>query len=324
MLLQVIIIFGLVAGVMTTFNHQYQNMTKGSETAQIKSILINNQKYLLSAMEIDKAWEKTIALNQNDSAFDCIKNPALACSGNGQFQFIDAAGTPLTGMANQNPGFTYSGEICVGFDSVNGNKDCPIGVTLSFEKICSAGCSDPIMKVFIEYEHKLPSKALIINTAQFKKEFIRSPYGQNVLAHREIYNTDPGVNTPGPFTNNEVSETFSIEEDGIMIITASTKIVMQPNGTVDAENITILNSALTLEVDGVPVAISKSTTITNSEAGVGNNSECSRYVSWTQKVSKGSINLSLKVAGWIGLADPTLPITYPEVIFTNLAYTVLK
>lgn len=329
MLLQVVMVFALLAGVLASFNHQYQNIGYSAKRAQIKSALISNKKFLLSAMQLEYIWEKTIAFNQNSSAFNCINNPASACSSNSEFQLIDAAGNPMTERVNQNPGLTYSGEMCVGFDRINGNNDCPIGLTLSFERICSASCSDPLMKIFIEFEHKVPLDKMPLNMSQFKAEFVRSPYSNNVLAHKAIYSADPGYNfqlpgLPTHFTNKDISETFTIEEDGVLTVTVSSKIQMQPNGPGETDKIHIHNSALMLNINGTMVAQSKSTTITNSELGVGSDAECSRYVSWIQNVSKGTISLDLKMAGWIEVVDPSFTVAYPKVIFTNLAYTVLK
>lgn len=331
MLLQVFLILSLVAGAVTSFNYQFKSIGRVSKRAQIKSAIMSNKKYLISAMKSDDLWVKTIAFSGNGSAFNCIKNPVVACNSNNKFQLIDAAGTPLTAAVNQDPGFTYSGEVCVGFDGINGNKDCPIGVTLTFERVCSANCNNPLMKVFIEFEHKMPTYNLSFNMEKFNTEFIRSPFSQNIVAYDAIYSTDPGFDIqPGgvgttTFRKYDISETFNIEEGGVIVITGSSEILMQPNGAFEAEKISTHSSQLVLIINGIEVAASKSTTITNSLPGVGHKSKRSRYVTWSQKVSKGPITLELKMVGWSSFLDATDPATVsPKINFTNLAYTVFK
>lgn len=185
--MEVFIAFALIGGILLAVI----SLMKQSLTAQTRSFTTTSldvmRKNLISQIEANRAWVKTLADTGNTS-FACIRNHS-ACTQNGNpttatppgiplsaqpFRLRDAKNAIVFDALNPAQGFTPNGALCTGF-STSGNDACPFRYDLTWSAICTDSCVSPQVKVRGQLVIKFATTArtVVLNPENYSFEFTR-------------------------------------------------------------------------------------------------------------------------------------------------------
>lgn len=326
MLINLLVAVGLMGGLSLGLTSLVSRITKESKKASIKLSMITTKNTLLSGIMSDKVWTATMSHSVNTAAGNCFQNPLGSCAADMKFQLFDSNNRALTASANLNPGFTHNGRKCTGFDSVNGNSACPIGVNLILEKVCATPCYSPILNVQIAFEYKHPNQTYLFNMNRLSTQIMRSGASSNILSQALIESSTPCItsiyNGSVLFCQGEITRTINLDREAYLVLSSSVEVEFQPLGGAQSININVKSLKLTIEVNDIEVAADKVTS-TPHLAGI-NEFRAQRSVagSWTQKVGPGLVKLKTRYNAWIGWIN-----TQPEFAkqnFFHLSYYIYK
>lgn len=326
MLMSLLIAVGLMGGMSITFSSLMSGITKESKRASIKLSMITTKNTLLTGLMSDKIWSESMSNPANMAAGNCFQNPLSPCANNMIFQLFDTNNRALTANANLNPGFTHDGRKCTGFDSINGNRMCPIGVNLRLEKICATPCLAPILKVSMDFSYKHPNKKYTFNMNRLSTHFMRSGSSSNIMAEEKILNSGPCL-TSIPFGNvmfcqGEIVRTINLDREAYLMLSSSVEVEFQPAGPAESMNLNEKSLELFIEINDVRVASDK--TVSDTQQGIGSEdlAQRSSSTSWIQKVGPGTVKLKSSYNGWIVWKNTAPP--FPRKAMFNLSYLIYK
>lgn len=325
MLTNLLVAVGLMGGLSLTFSTLISRITKDSKRATIKLSMITTKNKLLMGLMSDKTWSESMSHPANAAAGNCFKNPYELCASNMSFQLFAPNNRALTAQANLNPGFTHNGQKCTGFDSVDGNRDCPIGINLRLERTCGTPCSSPILKVKMDFEYNHPNKTYRFNMLRLRSEFLKPVSSLNVIAEGQVISGTACI-TSIPFANvlfcqGEVVRLINLDKEGYLMLTGGASVHLQPTGVADP-NITEKSFKLTIEVDDIEVAKDKVTSDNATAKGTEFKATRMASGSWTQKVGPGIVKLKARYTAWI-VWQNAQPV-FPEQVALNLSYLIYK
>lgn len=150
-------VVSLLALAGTTWMMQLRSVGRRYMTKDAPRIFLMNMKGRLNN---DVAWEQTRLASTNYASMNCLNDMTLNCCGttNAPLAVFDQGGSVFyDGRGASTMGFNYSGDICSGFDPVNGNEECPFQAEIvweAFNQGNSPNCKDARITVSFRYAPK--------------------------------------------------------------------------------------------------------------------------------------------------------------------------
>lgn len=303
----------------------FESFSKSTKKVEVKLGILAIKNQVSTYLETDSIWEATFNHPLNNTAFDCIKNPANACNSNSSFQIFNPSGVALTEAIDNKPGFNDGGDTCAGFDLVNGNKDCPVGIALSFEKVCGTPCKRPSMKITVNYQYS-GVKGITLNARNLSTKIFKLFKASNVIAHDDIRDISAGnlyIHPSGVRqTEKIIQRTIVLDEEAVIVVAGSGGARLLQTGPPTAINIRSKNNQIVLEINGQVVASNRTASLARYPNAGSRQSQ--RYLTsgWTQKVGPGNVTIRLRYTAWC--TWETMPLIIPSMQFLHLAYTVVR
>ena len=119
-----------------------------------------------------KAWQQTVANAANTPYLACLRNSTTDCAGQGgAFLLYNSVGNLVYDATAGTNGFMSNGQACTGFDSVNGNNNCPFHLQLTWTPECPASgtCYSPVatVKGHFVFKPASVSRTIAINSQNY-------------------------------------------------------------------------------------------------------------------------------------------------------------
>ena len=157
---------------------------------------------VLTLIKSPSSWAVTVT-KQKFSVFNCYENPQLPCQGTDSqgyaaFALYNSSGKVVVDMPAAKPGFNYQGASCKGADSLSGNDNCPIGISLRWKRLCAnKDCENPTAQVVADFFHRPKTRSLEanFNTKALAISLEIPKFGSAFILSEDVLNHDMGKKT---------------------------------------------------------------------------------------------------------------------------------
>lgn len=164
-LIEITIAMGLSAFVMLGSSYLISNSFEVQKNEDQMYWLEERRSEMIAAIQNDQNWAQINSLNPQ---MGC----AVAATGCSAFSTPQRLTLKIPSQTvngtNLALGINKKGDFCYEFDPVNGNNDCTVGVSLTWQALCyDTSCIKPQFKIDISFQHKSTGKTTTKNLHHF-------------------------------------------------------------------------------------------------------------------------------------------------------------
>ncbi|MBT4761898.1 MAG: type II secretion system protein [Bdellovibrionaceae bacterium] len=203
-LMEVMVSIGIMSivslGVTSLLVKTNQEVKKANVKLLANSILVQVQSYVKN----DRIWSSSRnnsgnansngsnGLNNTQNSFYCLDNPGVCTKTAKHFVLYSSSGSlnsNLTSTATDPDlrGFDLNGLPCSSYDAVNGNDNCPFGLTLTFTPLCAGNSCSSNNSTAIRIDGSLKYKP---NSSNLKMAMNESFLKFSLLRHPSAVESD--------------------------------------------------------------------------------------------------------------------------------------
>ena len=145
-----------------------------SNAATVTQTAITLRSHIWTAIQNEKAWEKTVADTANAS-FNCLRTATTCLDATGPLVLRDSMNGVVYDSTVPTNGFKIGGALCNTYDDLDGNDQCPLRMDLSWRAVCTAPCLNPQIKILgiVKFRPKSPDLRVAFNPAKYNIDLFR-------------------------------------------------------------------------------------------------------------------------------------------------------